>query len=153
MRIQITRERSKQMTVHHKNYTTEEIGPLEHLSKREFMGFHGKYMIGKEMGLTGCEVSLNRLPAGKGMPFVHTHKKNEELYIVLRGSGIFYVDGDEFPIQEGSLIRVGLDGERAWKAGDEDLYFICIQAEAGSLTQATLEDGVRPPTKASWMQK
>jgi mannose-6-phosphate isomerase-like protein (cupin superfamily) len=87
------------------------------------------------------------------MPFVHTHKKNEELYIVLRGSGTFYVDGVEFPIQEGSLIRVGLDGERAWKAGEEDLYFICVQAEVGSLTQSTIEDGVRPTTKASWMKK
>jgi hypothetical protein len=48
---------------------------------------------------------------------------------------------------------VAPDGERAWKAGAEDLYFICIQAEAGSLTQATLEDGVRPSTKASWMKK
>ena len=85
--------------------------------------------------------------------FVHTHKKNEELYIVLKGSGIFYVDGEEFPIQEGSLIRVAPAGERAWKAGAEDLYFICIQAEAGSLSQATLEDGVRPPSKASWMNK
>ncbi len=34
--------------------------------------------------------------------------RNEELYIVLKGSGIFYMDGDEFPIQEGSLIRVAL---------------------------------------------
>jgi uncharacterized cupin superfamily protein len=65
----------------------EDIGPFEELLKRDFMVFPGKYFIGKELGLTGCEVSLNRLPAGKGMPFVHTHKKNEELYIVLRGSG------------------------------------------------------------------
>jgi len=141
------------MVEHHKNYSVEEIGPLEDLSQREFLGFKGKYMIGQELGLTGCEVSLNRLPAGKGMPFVHTHKKNEELYIVLKGSGIFYMDGEEFPIQEGSLIRVAPAGERAWKAGEEDLYFICIQAEAGSLSQATLEDGVRPGTKASWMKK
>jgi hypothetical protein len=35
----------------------------------------------------------------------------------------------------------------------EDQYFICIQAEADSLSQAKLEDGVRPPTKASWMKK
>lgn len=116
------------------------------------MGFHGKYFIGKELGLTGCEVSLNRLPAGKGMPFVHSHQRNEELYIVLRGSGTFFVDGEEFPIQEGSLVRVAPEGERAWRAGDEDLYFICVQAEAGSLTQATLEDGNRLTTKASWMK-
>jgi len=141
------------MTQQGTNFTADHTGPFETLLNRDFMGFHGKYFIGAEMGLTGCEVSLNRLPAGKGMPFVHSHKKNEELYIVLRGSGTFYVDGEEFPIQEGSLIRVAPSGERAWKAGNEDLYFICIQAEAGSLSQATLEDGMRLATKTSWMAK
>lgn len=139
------------MTINGKNYTAEHTGPLETLLSRDFMGFPGKYFIGRELGLTGCEVSLNRLPAGKGMPFVHSHKKNEELYIVLGGSGTFFVDGEEFPVQEGSLIRVAPEGERAWKAGEKDLYFICIQAEAGSLTQATLEDGMRLATKTSWM--
>ena len=141
------------MTSTGKNFSAEHIGPLENLLNRDFKGFHGKYFIGKELGLTGCEVSLNRLPAGKGMPFVHSHKKNEELYIVLRGSGTFFVDGEEFPIQEGSLVRVAPEGERAWKAGDEDLYFICVQAEAGSLSQATLEDGMRLPTRTSWIDK
>ncbi len=140
------------MTIQGNNFTAEQAGPLETLLERDFMGFHGKYFIGRELGLTGCEVSLNRLPAGKGMPFVHSHKKNEELYIVLKGSGTFFVDGEEFPIQEGSLVRVAPEGERAWRAGDEDLYFICIQAEAGSLSQATLEDGERLTTKASWMK-
>jgi mannose-6-phosphate isomerase-like protein (cupin superfamily) len=141
------------MTVQQKNYSAEHIGPLEDLLQRDFMGFPGKFFLGDKLGLTGCEVSLNRFPAGKGMPFVHAHRKNEELYIVLRGSGTFYVDGEEFPVQEGSLIRVAPAGERSWKAGDEDLYFICIQAEAGSLTQATLVDGIRAGTKTSWMKK
>ena len=139
------------MTIKEKHYSVEHTGPFETLLQRDFMGFPGKYLIGSQLGLTGCEVSLNRLPAGKGMPFVHTHKKNEELYIVLRGSGTFFVDGEEFPIQEGSLIRVAPEGERAWKAGSEDLYFICIQAKAGSLSQATLEDGIRRATTTSWI--
>lgn len=139
------------MTVSGKNYSAEHTGPFETLLQRDFMGFHGKYFIGENLGLTGCEVSLNRLPAGKGMPFVHAHKKNEELYIVLRGNGTFFVDGEEFPVQEGSLIRIAPEGERAWKAGSEDLYFICIQAEAGSLSQATLADGIRLPTPTSWI--
>jgi len=141
------------MTTTGKNYTAEEVGPFESLANRDFLGFPGRYFIGKELGLTGCEVSLNRLPAGKGIPFVHAHKMNEELYIVMAGSGTFYVDGDEFPIREGSVIRVAPEGERSWTAGDEDLYYICIQAEAGSLTQATLEDGFRLTSKASWMNK
>ena len=139
------------MTIHKRNYSAEHTGPFENLQQREFLGFRGKYFIGKELGLTGCEVSLNRYPAGKGMPFVHTHKQNEELYIILRGNGTFFVDGDEFPIQEGSLIRVDPPGERAFKAGSEDLYLICIQAKSGSLEQASLEDGTRLATTASWM--
>jgi uncharacterized cupin superfamily protein len=139
------------MTIQKANYSVEHSGPFETLLQHDFMGFHGKYFIGKELGLTGCEVSLNRLPAGKGIPFVHAHKKNEELYIVLRGNGIFFVDGDEFPVQEGSLIRVAPAGERAFKAGSEDLYFICIQTEAGTLSQATLEDGIRLATTTSWI--
>ena len=140
------------MTQQGKNFTAEHTGPFESLLNRDFMGFHGKFFIGKELGLTGCEVSLNRFPAGKGMPFVHAHKKNEELYIVLGGNGTFFVDGQEFPVREGSLVRVAPEGERAWQAGDEDLYFICIQAEAGSLSQATLEDGIRLKTMTSWIK-
>jgi len=141
------------MTSQEKNFTVQEIGPLENLSNLDYQGFRGKYFIGKELGLSGCEVSLNRLPAGKGMPFIHSHKKNEELYIVIGGNGTFYADGKEFPIQEGSLIRAAPSGERSWKAGDQDLYFICIQAEEGSLSQATKEDGIILKTKASWMTK
>lgn len=141
------------MTTHHANYSVEQIGPFADLLQRDFLGFHGKHFIGKDLGLTGCEVSLNRLPAGKGMPFTHIHEKNEELYIVLGGNGTFYVDGDEFPVREGSLIRVAPAGERAWQAGDEDLYFICVQAEVGTLTQATRADGTRLATKTSWMAR
>lgn len=140
------------MNVQRQNYGVVQIGSFETLLQHEFNGIKGKHFIGKELGLSGCEVSLNRLPSGKGMPFVHAHRKNEELYIVLRGCGIFYADGKEFPVQEGSLIRVDPKGERALAAGDEDLYFICIQAEAGSLTQATLEDGLKVAAKTSWMK-
>jgi hypothetical protein len=105
------------MTIQKTNYSVEHTGPLETLLQRDFMGFYGKYFIGKELGLTGSEVSLNRLPAGKGIPFVHAHKLNEELYIVLCGNGIFYVDSEEIPVQEGSLIRVAPAGERALRRG------------------------------------
>ena len=144
--------KEESMTQQGKNFTAAHTGPFETLLNREFLGFPGKYFIGKELGLTGCEVSLNRYLAGKGMPFVHAHQKNEELYIILGGNGTFYVDGEEFPVREGSMVRVAPEGERSWKAGDEDLYFICIQAEAGSLSQATLEDGFRLKTGTSWIK-
>lgn len=130
-----------------KNYTTMNIGTFSgDLAKK------GRVMAGQELGLTGCEVSFNYTPAGGFTPFVHTHKLNEEVYIVLSGSGKFMVDGDEFDIREGSVIRVAPAGERAIAAGEEDLAYICIQAQAGSLTQATNDDGVISESKASWME-
>ena len=39
------------------------------------------------LGLTGAEISINNLPAGAGVPFVHSHKKNEEIYIILSARG------------------------------------------------------------------
>lgn len=135
-----------------KHYTFDETGPFSKLDRHDFRGMPGKLFIGGNLGLTGCEVSVNKLPAGRGMPFVHAHKKNEELYMVLSGSGTFHVDGEEFPLKEGSMVRVAPEAGRALTAGSEDLCFICIQTEAGSLTQATLEDGYRVDAQASWMK-
>ena len=45
------------------------------------------------LGLTGAEVSVNHLPAGAGVPFVHSHRKNEEIYAILSGSGKAVIDG------------------------------------------------------------
>lgn len=139
------------MTTQPANYSIKHIGSLENILANDFNGIYGKHFTRSELGLTGCEVSINCIPAGKGVAFIHSHKKNEEVYIVLRGSGIFHVDGEEFPIQEGSLIRVAPAGARALSAAKEDMYYICVQAEEGSLTGATKEDGIKLPGKASWM--
>ena len=36
-----------------------------------------------KLGLTGAEISVNTLPAGASVPFVHAHKANEEIYFIL----------------------------------------------------------------------
>jgi uncharacterized cupin superfamily protein len=112
----------------------------------------GRVMAGEALGLTGCEISFNYTPAGKFVPFVHAHRLNEEVYIVISGKGKFMVNDEEFAIEEGSVIRVAPDGQRAIAAGEEDLIYACIQVEAGSLTAATHDDGIISDTiKASWM--
>ena len=47
-----------------------------------------------QLGLTGAEISINNLPAGAGVPFVHSHKQNEEIYVVLSGKGKAVIDGE-----------------------------------------------------------
>jgi len=45
------------------------------------------------LNLSGCELSINELPANVSVPFVHSHKQNEELYLVLKGGGTLFIDG------------------------------------------------------------
>ncbi len=134
-----------------KAYSLYNMGTFAALGEKEVDGGKGRVMLGAALGLTGCEISVNSTPPGGFAPFVHSHKLNEEAYIIVSGKGVFHVDGEEFAIQEGSVIRVAPEGKRAMKAGDETLVYICIQAQKGSLTQATMEDGIINDEKASWM--
>ena len=98
--------------------------------------------------LTGCEVSYNNLPAGVAVPFVHKHKENEELYLIVKGSGEFFLDGEIITLAAGDCVRVDPACERCIKAGAEGLSFYCIQTKAGSLEHFTATDGVACETKA-----
>ena len=107
------------------------------------------------LSLTGTEVSINNLPVGVSIPFVHAHKNNEELYIVLSGKGSFFVDGEEFLISEGDCLRVDPKGERCLKAADDSaLRYLCIQSRAGSLQGYTMSDGIISEEfkKPSWLK-
>lgn len=133
------------MKENNKNYSIMNIGKFSDFHKK------GRITVGEDLNLTGCEISINSLPADQSIPFVHSHKENEEVYIVIQGTGKFIVDGEEFAIQEGSLIRVAPAGQRVLKAGNEELIYLCMQVQNNSLKQATNDDGIIHETKVSWM--
>lgn len=115
----------------------------------------GRTELHELLSLSGTEVSINNLPAGVSIPFVHAHTNNEELYIVLSGKGSFFVDGEEFLISEGDCLRVDPKGERCLKAADDSaLRYLCIQSRAGSLQGYTMSDGIISEEfkKPSWLK-
>ena len=54
------------------------------------VGNEGRVELHDQLKLTGAEVSINQLPAGAGVPFVHSHTNNEEIYGILAGKGTRY---------------------------------------------------------------
>jgi mannose-6-phosphate isomerase-like protein (cupin superfamily) len=127
-----------------KNYQATSIGDIQ---------AKGRVTLHKELALTGSEISINELPPGVSVPFVHSHKRNEEVYIVVKGKGRFYVDGDEFDVAEGSVIRIDPAGQRCITAdSNSPIRYICIQTEAKSLVQFTESDGVILEAKPSWVR-
>ena len=112
-----------------------------HASVSSLHGFEGKQFVKEATGATSCEISFGTLPTGAAVPFFHSHKVNEENYIILSGAGKFQVDGDVFDITEGSVIRVSTNCDRNIKCTSaEPMTYICIQAKEGSLEGYTMTD-------------
>lgn len=95
------------------------------------------------LGLTGAEVSINRLPAGAAVPFVHAHKNNEEIYGILDGKGVATIDGEAVALNAGDWLRIAPAAKRQFSAAaDSDLTYVCMQVQAGSLEGYTVGDAV-----------
>ena len=112
-----------------------------HVSVGSLKGFEGKQFVKDAAGQTSCEISFGSLPSGQAVPFFHSHKENEENYIILSGAGKFQVNGDVFDVAEGSVIRVATNCDRNLKCtSEESMVYICIQAKEGSLGGYTMTD-------------
>lgn len=112
-----------------------------HASVGSLKTFEGKQFVKDATGATSCEISFGTLPTGAAIPFFHSHRENEENYIILSGEGRFQVNDEVFDIAEGSVIRVATNCDRNIKCTSENpLVYICIQAKEGSLGNYTMTD-------------
>lgn len=64
----------------------------------------GKVFLGKDLNATGVEISMQLVLAGESIGFLHAHKQNEEVFVVIKGSGEFQVDEEVFSVEEGDFI-------------------------------------------------
>lgn len=96
-----------------------------------------------KLSLTGAEISVNNLPAGAGVPFVHSHKQNEEIYVVLSGRGKAVIDGETVELAAGDWVRISPAAKRQFSAADDSaISFACIQVKENSLEGYTMNDAV-----------
>ena len=49
--------------------------------KKSNIANEGRIELHDTLALTGAEISINTLPAGKSVPFVHSHKKNRNNFV------------------------------------------------------------------------
>ncbi len=107
------------------------------------IGNEGRTELHDKLALTGAEVSINQLPAGAGVPFVHSHKNNEEIYGIIAGEGKAVIDGEEIPLTAGDWLKVAPAAKRQFSASaNSGITYICIQVKANSLDGFTADDAV-----------
>lgn len=111
----------------------------------------GKVFGGQALGATGGEFSLQVFQPGTETGFLHTHKTHEELYFFLSGEGQFQVDGEIFPVSEGSVVRVAPAGVRSVRNnGSTPLIMLCVQYKGDTFTADDAADGVILNEPVKW---
>jgi len=82
-------------------------------------------LLRDDIKLTSLGMGFARLAAGKGYTFLHKHENQEEIYIVLNGKGVIYLDGELIDLNPGDVVRVNPEVYRAIKADDES-ELVCL---------------------------
>jgi mannose-6-phosphate isomerase-like protein (cupin superfamily) len=73
-------------------------------------------------------LGYQRLPPGYRFPYGHTHRKQEEVYVVVRGGGRMKVDDEIFELVEWDAVRVAPGAWRGYEAGREGLEILVVGA-------------------------
>jgi mannose-6-phosphate isomerase-like protein (cupin superfamily) len=75
----------------------------------------------EESGLT-----YQRIPPGYRFPYGHSHERQEEVYVVVRGGGRMKVDDEIVQLREWDAVRVPPGSWRGYEAGPEGLEFLVV---------------------------
>ncbi len=77
-----------------------------------------------DLGASATGLSLQRLRPGVRQSFGHTHRRDEEVYVILSGSGRVAVDDEIRDVTRLDAIRVAPGSMRAFEAGPEGLEIL-----------------------------
>lgn len=147
--------KSVQTTTSRKNFTVVNVGKLSEIKDYVLplgdIQIPGKVFVGQALQTTGSELSFQSFAPGQDSGFLHTHKNHEELYFILKGEGLYQVDGECIPVSEGSIVRVAPEGKRALKnTGDSEMLMLCVQYKGNAFTAEDASDGIILNDELKW---
>ena len=90
------------------------------------------------LGSEHLGVTYMRYAPGVRSPMAHSHREQEEAYVVIGGSGRVRLDDEVRDIRQWDVVRVGPPTVRAFEAGPEGLEIVAIGSD-----RPEVGDGVR----------
>lgn len=139
------------------NHVAIDLGLMDQLMEYSYLHpkrnqeVKGKIFVGEILKSTAAEISFTVIPPKTEIPFMHQHRHHEEIYVFLKGSGQFQVDNSVFNVSAGSVICIAPNGKRTYRNNSENqLVFLCIQSQVGSLQKYQVEDGFLAEGEIGW---
>jgi mannose-6-phosphate isomerase-like protein (cupin superfamily) len=82
----------------------------------------------KALELEHSGLSFQRIPPGYRFPYGHTHETQEEVYVVVGGSGRMAIDDVVIELRRWDAVRVPPGSWRGYEAGPEGLELLIVGA-------------------------
>jgi mannose-6-phosphate isomerase-like protein (cupin superfamily) len=86
------------------------------------------HLATKALELERSGLCHQRIPPGHRFPYGHTHATQEEVYVVVRGSGRMKLDNEIVEVREWDAVRVPPGTWRGYEAGPAGLEILVIGA-------------------------
>jgi uncharacterized cupin superfamily protein len=89
--------------------------------------------VRRHLGVEAFGINWFELPPNsEGREHDEANSQQEEVNVVIRGSGVYRVDGDEIPIRAGTFLRFDPETRRLPVAGPDGLTMLAVGARRGS---------------------
>jgi quercetin dioxygenase-like cupin family protein len=107
------------------NFAIVNLLELDDVVQGRVPGLEGRFGR-KLLGSRDLGVSHWSYAAGTRHPGAHSHREQEEAYIVVAGSGRVRLDDEVRDIRQWDVVRVGPEVVRAFEAGPDGLDLIAV---------------------------
>ena len=107
------------------DYAIVNLFDFDDETRGRFPGMEGRFTR-KALGSRDLGVSHWRYAAGVRAPGSHSHREQEEAYLVVAGSGRVRLDDEVREIGQWDVVRVAPEVVRAFEAGPDGLELIAI---------------------------
>jgi uncharacterized cupin superfamily protein len=91
-------------------------------------GIEGRFAR-KHLGSEHLGVSYFRYAPNVRSPMAHSHREQEEAYVVIGGSGRIRLDDELHELRQWDVVRVSPEAVRAFEAGEEGLELIAVGSD------------------------
>lgn len=129
------------------SYTVKRIDEMEAI-------FHDSFRrAGAELGVESFGLQVFDMPAGSDQYPEHDHSGDgqEEVYVVLRGSGEWEIDGERVPVDSERIVRIAAEAKRRLLPGPEGIRILALGGVPGNVYERPepFKLGAPDPTAAA----
>jgi mannose-6-phosphate isomerase-like protein (cupin superfamily) len=113
------------------DYTIQNLKEIEDSATKFGLspGLEARF-VGGALDQKASGISYQRLAPNFRIPFAHTHEQQEEVYVLVAGSGRIKLDEEVVDLRQWDAVRVANDTMRCIEAGPDGLELIAFGAPA-----------------------